>query len=164
MEEIRNAALAYHARLSHGEKQFAENLFKSLDANRDGKIAFRVYKAAFADVEKKVKGITDPRFFKKLAGDKDGFLDKRDVITLSYLINTGKVLFCDSCGEFVMLQFFACIQCFNRSANGEFYKLCSSCYGGGIFEHHSDAKFLDKRFATEEPEAEARVFREFPTA
>ncbi|GMN69544.1 hypothetical protein TIFTF001_038593, partial [Ficus carica] len=90
MQEIRSSAIVYYEKLSKVDKQSAENLFQNLDVKRDGKIGFQVYKAKLKEEEKHMKQVTDPRFFKNLDRNKDGFLDKQDILTLFYLL-------CGSC-------------------------------------------------------------------
>ncbi|PON51263.1 Parvalbumin [Parasponia andersonii] len=150
MEEIRSAASAYHVKLFDKEKKDAtklnaEKVFETLYAKGNGKIRFRVYKESFKVWEKHEKHITDPKFFKILDNDSDGLLDKQDIITLSYLVNTGKLRFCNSCEEFLKGPCFTCVECFTRSTDGKLiYRLCSVCYGLGIFSHNEDhVQFTD---------------------
>lgn len=143
MENIRSSAIVYYEKLPKVEQQLAENLFQNLDVYRDGKIGFQVYKAQLKEEEKHMKQLTDPRFFKNLDRNKDGLLDKQDILTLFYLAKSGRLRFCDSCEEFLIGRFFPCSQCFYSSTDGSYYKLCGSCYGAGTFSHHHDnAKFV----------------------
>ncbi|XP_062119379.1 uncharacterized protein LOC133833140 [Humulus lupulus] len=139
MEEIRSAAEAYYEKSNEGKQQ-AEELYQWLDTKQNGFIGFKVYGEKLYNLKKKLnnKGVTDPIFFSLLDKNDDGFLDKQDVITLSYLINNGKLLFCESCGAFLIGQYFSCVKCFASTTDGSFYKLCSRCYHRDMFDHHAD--------------------------
>ncbi|XP_062117939.1 uncharacterized protein LOC133831586 [Humulus lupulus] len=139
MEEIRSAAKAYYEKSNEGKQQ-AEELYQWLDTKQNGFIGFKVYREKLYHLKEKLnnKGVTEPIFFGHLDRNDDGRLDKQDVITLSYLIYNGKLLFCESCGAFLIGQYFSCVKCFASTTDGSFYKLCSRCYHRDMFDHHAD--------------------------
>ncbi|WCJ24133.1 hypothetical protein M5689_006115 [Euphorbia peplus] len=134
MEEISKTAQAYYANLSENKKQLASQVFKSIDANGDGKISFKEYG------KKKFKSISSVQFFQKLDKDGNGMLGFDEFIILQYLYVTERVYSCDGCKVFLEGAYFTCVQCFNNDSNNT-YDLCCDCYSNRI--HHQHSVFLD---------------------
>ncbi|OMO95426.1 Calcium-binding EF-hand [Corchorus olitorius] len=141
MDEIRETALAYYAKLPESKKEEASEFFRSMDTNGDGKINVREYTAGLNRLGK--TGINNVGFFKELDRDGNGTLDFEEVMTLFYLIESGRIYYCDGCGAFLKGVYFTCLTCFNSGpAKRNSFDLCCSCYGNNNFNHHHD-HFVD---------------------
>ncbi|XVF38484.1 hypothetical protein REPUB_Repub20aG0106100 [Reevesia pubescens] len=142
MDEIRETALAYYANLPESKKQKASEFFKSLDKDGDGKIDLQEYMDALN--QRGIRKMSSDSFFKELDKDGSGSLDFDEVITLFYLIESERRLYCDGsgCGVFLKGVYFTCVQCFN-SAKSNSFDICCSCYHNHNFKHHDDAIFCD---------------------
>ncbi|PIN15646.1 hypothetical protein CDL12_11700 [Handroanthus impetiginosus] len=81
-------------------------------------------------------------FFKLLDTNGNGKLDFVQVMTLYYIIKSGRP-FCDSCNEFIPGIFFSCVECFKSPER--LYNLCSDCYWYTKRDHHHNGRvqFLD---------------------
>ncbi|OMO95248.1 Calcium-binding EF-hand, partial [Corchorus capsularis] len=147
MEEVRETAMTYYAKLPQSHKDEATNFFESLDSDGDGKINVEEF---MAWVKKRgFKSITrSERLFKELDKDENGTLDFNEVVTLFYLNKSGRFVFCDGngCGAFLKGNYFTCVKCFKAgtSAAGGSCDLCCSCYRDNNFNHRDDhTTFVD---------------------
>ncbi|OMO68996.1 Calcium-binding EF-hand [Corchorus capsularis] len=85
MNEIREAAKAYHANLSQDEKTEATKCFKSMDSDGDGKINLREFMGVVVSKEKSRFDYDVEGFFKELDKDEDGNLEFEDFLIFIYL-------------------------------------------------------------------------------
>ncbi|XP_024196488.1 uncharacterized protein LOC112199748 [Rosa chinensis] len=138
MQEIHNAALAYYHNLSDELKQKASEKFKEMDSNDNGTISIKEFRRSLGSSEIK-------RCFKLLDKTGDGKLDFNEFITLYYLVESGRGVFCDGHGckasPFLNGLYFTCVECFHNNEAATF-DLCTSCYRDGKYVHNH-ASFLD---------------------
>ncbi|XVE65804.1 hypothetical protein DITRI_Ditri08aG0028800 [Diplodiscus trichospermus] len=140
MDEIRATALAYYANLPDSQKQKAKKFFKSMDRDGNKKVGLQEY---LAELRKRgVTTLTNISFFKELDEDGNGSLDFNEVMTLFYLIESRRIVFCGGCGEFLKGIHFTCVDCFKNSTATSFH-LCCACYQNNNFQHHEGAVFVD---------------------
>nr|GEX26319.1 retrovirus-related Pol polyprotein from transposon TNT 1-94 [Tanacetum cinerariifolium] len=87
--------------------------------------------------------MTNFSFFKQLDKDGNGTLDFWEVMTLYYIVNSGRP-FCDHCKKFITSTYLTCVGCMEDPIEGSFY-LCLDSYMGQICDHtHSGlSRFLD---------------------
>ncbi|XVE65805.1 hypothetical protein DITRI_Ditri08aG0028900 [Diplodiscus trichospermus] len=140
MDEIRATVSAYYANLPQSRKQEAQKFFRSMDTDGDEKVDLQEYLAGLRKLG--LTTLTDISFFKELDRDGNGSLDFDEVLTLFYLIETGRIVFCAGCGEFLKGVYFTCVNCFDNST-AESFDLCCSCYHKNNFQHHKRAVFVD---------------------
>ncbi|KAL6194685.1 hypothetical protein ACLB2K_035763 [Fragaria x ananassa] len=138
MQEIRNAALAYYQNLSDELKQKATERFKEMDSNGNGTISINEFRRSLGSSEIK-------RCFQLLDKTGDGKLDFNEFITLYYLVESGRGVFCSGNGckasPFLNGLYFTCVECFHNNEAATF-DLCTSCYRDGEYVHNH-ASFLD---------------------
>ncbi|XVE65807.1 hypothetical protein DITRI_Ditri08aG0029100 [Diplodiscus trichospermus] len=67
-----------------------------MERDGDGRVSTQEYITKLQQLE--VTTITNMDFFTELDKDEDGSLDFSDVITLFYIIESGRSAFCDGCG------------------------------------------------------------------
>ncbi|XVE65813.1 hypothetical protein DITRI_Ditri08aG0029500 [Diplodiscus trichospermus] len=140
MDEIRATALAYYEKLPQPQKQQAQEFFRSMDGNRDGKVDLQDYITGLKQLG--LTTVANIGFFKELDKNGNGCLDFDEVKTLFYLIQSGRFVFCGGCGEFLKGVHFTCVDCFDNSTATSFH-LCCSCYQNNNFQHHGGAVFVD---------------------
>ncbi|KAF3457815.1 hypothetical protein FNV43_RR02475 [Rhamnella rubrinervis] len=84
-------------------------------------------------------GMANQQLFNKVKKKgRDGW-DTKDVITLLYIIWSGRPV-CDGCGDLVTGVYFTCRTCFN--CPGETFNVCPHCRQSGKFDHHHN-DFVD---------------------
>jgi hypothetical protein len=142
MEGIRRAAVTYYENLPEEKKRYARFIFDEMDENRDGQIDLDEYVEYLKKHNNTI--FTDPSMFRALDKDGDGSLDFEETITLYYIMESGRALFCKTCNTFLAEVYFSCFQCFCLDESASTYDLCCDCYGGKKFtDHHDDAIFCD---------------------
>ncbi|XP_061943832.1 uncharacterized protein LOC133668105 [Populus nigra] len=141
MERIRQVAVAYYENLPEEKKRYARFIFDEMDKNRDGQIDLDEYVEYLKKHNNTI--FTDPSMFRALDKDGDGSLDFEESITLYYILQSGRALFCKCCHTFLADVYFSCFQCFCLHESPSTYDLCCDCYGGKKFTHHDDAIFWD---------------------
>ncbi|KAK6161190.1 hypothetical protein DH2020_004571 [Rehmannia glutinosa] len=130
-----------HYRAGSPEVQaLAHKFFKSLDTDGDGRVDLPEF-LSFMRQEGYAQ-MRNPYFFKELDRDGNGTLDFWEVMTLYYIIKSGRP-FCDWCGNFIPGIFFSCVECFKRPESS--FSLCRDCYRSEkcSHNHYGKTQFLD---------------------
>ncbi|KAK4425389.1 hypothetical protein Salat_1732900 [Sesamum alatum] len=78
-----------------------------------------------------------PYFFSELDHDGNGALDFSEVMTLYYIIKSGRP-FCDCCGNFIPGIFFSCVECFKNPQSS--FNLCHDCYCSTKCNHNHNGR------------------------
>ncbi|XP_047955135.1 uncharacterized protein LOC125201188 isoform X1 [Salvia hispanica] len=83
-----------------------------------------------------------PTLFDELDVDSDGTLDFFEVLTLLYIIKSGRPQ-CDCCEKIIPGVFFSCTECFKNPKSS--FDLCKDCFMKGSCDHKHGgrAQFLD---------------------
>ncbi|XP_057772259.1 uncharacterized protein LOC130991860 [Salvia miltiorrhiza] len=141
IEELREIAKAYYRTASKEVKDRAREFYQSMDSDGNG----RVDCSEFLDfMSQKISYMQNLKLFSALDLDNNGTLDFFEVMTLYYIIKSGRP-FCngDDCGKFISGIFFSCVECFKNSKTS--FDLCSECYRAARYDHNHDgqAQFLD---------------------
>nr|CAN77603.1 hypothetical protein VITISV_006917 [Vitis vinifera] len=134
MEEIREAALAYYEAGTQEQRQLAWAFFQALDVDGDGTVSVQEFVNFLRGSGYRL--LDNPSFFQALDRDGNGCLDFYEVLTLYYIIKSGRP-FCDGCGVFLKGLFFTCLNCYESSHTT--FDLCSACYRGKRFSHQHAA-------------------------
>lgn len=135
MEELSEIAKSYI--LNGSSSTLVHNFFKSMDTDGDGHVNLPEF-LEFMRREGHAQ-MRNPHFFKELDRDNNGTLELWEVITLYYIIKSGRP-FCDHCGKFIPGIFFSCIECFNNHKSP--FNLCLGCYVSANCIHNH-AQFMD---------------------
>ncbi|XP_047955572.1 uncharacterized protein LOC125201479 [Salvia hispanica] len=140
MEELREVAKAhYHSSPPHVQA-LAHKFYRSMDSDGDG----RVDVSEFLDFMRHegYSCMENPCFFDDLDVDRNGTLDFFEVMTLYYIIKSGRP-FCDCCDKFIPGLFFSCVECYKNGRSS--FDLCRDCYGKGRCDHNHGGRvhFLD---------------------
>ncbi|XP_047957129.1 uncharacterized protein LOC125202728 [Salvia hispanica] len=140
MEELHVIAKAHYRAGSPQVKKLAREFYKSMDTDGDGQVDLSEF-IAFMKHEG-YSFMQNRSFFDKLDLDNRGTLDFYDVMTLYYIIRSGRP-FCDCCAEFIPGIFFSCVDCFKNPKTS--FHLCCDCYQMRKCNHNHDGRsqFLD---------------------
>ncbi|XP_047951141.1 A-agglutinin anchorage subunit-like [Salvia hispanica] len=139
VEEMRGIAKSYYDSATPQVKEQAERFFNSMDLDGDGEINLVEF-LAFMRQQGYYKQMQNNSFFKMLDTSGRGTLAFMDVITLYYIIKSGRP-FCDSCHRFIHGTFFSCLECFNQL--GDSFSVCPPCHKSKSYDHNHHALFLD---------------------
>ncbi|KAL8491125.1 hypothetical protein ACS0TY_022961 [Phlomoides rotata] len=142
MDQLRAISDAHYQAAPPAVRTLACDFFKELDADRDGRVSLHEFLELM-----KHQGHTrlaNPYIFMELDRDGNGTLDFWEVLTLYYIIKSGRPL-CECCGILIPGTFFSCVECFDRSHGGSSYSLCIYCYTSNKSVHNHDGRqqFLD---------------------
>ncbi|KAI3469864.1 hypothetical protein Pfo_026527 [Paulownia fortunei] len=140
MEELREIAKAHYRAGSPEVQALAYEFYQSMDTDGDDRVDLSEFLAFMR--QEGYSHMHNPYFFNELDQDGNGTLDFSEVMTLYYIIKSGRP-FCDCCGKFIPGIFFSCVECFKNSENT--FDLCRDCYRSTKCNHKHDgrAQFLD---------------------
>lgn len=122
MEELQKIAMLQYKAASPEVQELALEFFKCMDTDGDGKVDVEEYLSFMA--EQGCGAVQNRQFFNQLDVDSKGSLDFNQVMTLYYVIKSGRPN-CDRCGDFIPGIFFSCVFCFRARSS---FSLCQTCY------------------------------------
>lgn len=140
MEELHDIATAHYEAGNRKVQELAHEFFDSMDTDGDGHVDLPEFLIFMR--QEGYAHLGNPHFFNELDRDGDGSLDFFEVMTVYYIIKSGRP-FCSWCGNFIPGIFFSCAECY-KSPRGSF-NLCRVCYGSKKCSHNHNgrAQFLD---------------------
>ncbi|KAK6914170.1 EF-hand domain [Dillenia turbinata] len=134
MESLREIATTYYKKGSQEVKQLATEFFNSMDINRDGQISLDEFLSFMR--QEGCSQMSNPYFFKVLDKDGNNALDFTEVLTLYYVMRSGR-RFCGGCGCFLDGMYLTCVSCFETDADP--FCVCFDCYRDNRYNHkHSN--------------------------
>ncbi|PWA75091.1 Serine/threonine-protein phosphatase [Artemisia annua] len=141
MEELSKIAMAHYQASSDDIQQLARDFFCAMDNDGDGKIDQKEFLEFMRD--EGCLQMKNPSFFKQLDLDGNGTLDFVEVMTLYYIVKSGRP-FCDHCKKFISSTYLTCVGCLEDPIGGSFY-LCLDCYMMQKCDHAHNglSRFLD---------------------
>ncbi|KAL9390961.1 hypothetical protein Peur_014881 [Populus x canadensis] len=137
MDDLHKIAKAYYTTANEESRLQGERFFKTMDHDGSRRISIQEY-LAYMKRERHTKMANRP-FFDYLNKSRTGELDFMEVMTLFYIIKSGRKI-CDGCGGLLKGTFFSCTDCFAN--DDESFNLCSKCFTGGKYVH-PHKHFLD---------------------
>ncbi|XP_057772254.1 uncharacterized protein LOC130991855 isoform X2 [Salvia miltiorrhiza] len=140
MEELREIARAHYRAGSPQVQALAYEFYQSMDSDGDGRVDLSEFLAFMR--QEGYSYMQNTNFFDELDLDGNGTLDFSEVMTLYYIIKSGRP-FCDCCGKFIPGIFFSCVECFKNPKTS--FDLCRDCYRAARCDHNHGgrAQFLD---------------------
>ncbi|KAL1535624.1 hypothetical protein AAHA92_28383 [Salvia divinorum] len=140
MEELREIAKAHYEASPPRVRALAHEFYRSMDSDGDGRVDVSEFLAFMRD--EGYPYMQNPCFFEELDVDRNGTLDFFEVMTLYYIIKSGRP-FCDCCARFIPGIFFSCVECYKNPRIS--FDLCRDCYRTGRSDHNHGgrAQFLD---------------------
>ncbi|KAH6829936.1 hypothetical protein C2S53_020189, partial [Perilla frutescens var. hirtella] len=142
MEELREIAKSYYDEGSTEVQTKATLFFESMDGDDDKRVNLEEFLEFMRS--QGYNHMRNNSFFRLLDRDGNGSLDFTDVMTLYYIIKSGRP-FCDCCANFISGVFFTCVRCHNASPRSSF-NICHPCHKSRTSGHSHDggrAFFLD---------------------
>ncbi|XP_035548673.1 uncharacterized protein LOC118349191 [Juglans regia] len=139
MEDIREVAKAYYVNLTKQQQEKAQDDFKKMKLENNNSMSLTDFLDFF--LQDNYPKTVACSLFKDLDVNGDGSLDFDEFITLFYLYQSKRLLYCRGCETFLNGLYFTCIKCFDSTSNR--YDLCLLCYQKKNIQHHRDAVFLD---------------------
>eukprot|EP00258_Populus_trichocarpa_P032776 XP_024448795.1 uncharacterized protein LOC112325884 isoform X4 [Populus trichocarpa] len=137
MDDLHKIAKAYYTTANEESKSQGKSFFKRMDHDGSGGITIQEY-LAYMKRERYTKMANRP-FFDYLNKSRTGELDFMEVMTLFYIIKSGRKI-CDGCGGLLKGTFFSCTDCFAN--DDESFNLCSKCFTERKYVH-PHKHFLD---------------------
>ncbi|KAL7081301.1 hypothetical protein ACP275_14G031100 [Erythranthe tilingii] len=140
MERLRAIADAHYRASPPAAKALAYEFFKTLDSDGDGRVCINEFLSLMK--EQGHVRLANPYFFRELDSNGNGSLDFWEVLTLYYIVKSGRPV-CECCGILVPGTFFSCVECFDSPAVA--YSLCIYCYRSNKSDHNHGGRqqFLD---------------------
>ncbi|EYU32599.1 hypothetical protein ABFS82_14G029800 [Erythranthe guttata] len=140
MERLRAIADAHYRASPPAAKALAYEFFKTLDSDGDGRVSINEFLSLMK--EQGHVRLANPYFFRELDSNGNGSLDFWEVLTLYYIVKSGRPV-CECCGILVTGTFFSCVECFDSPAGA--YSLCILCYRSNKSDHNHGGRqqFLD---------------------
>lgn len=140
MDRLRAIADAHYRAAPPHIKTLAYDFFRALDADEDGRVSLHEF-LGFMNQQGHTR-LANPHLFKELDRNGDGALDFWEVLTLFYIIKSGRPI-CECCGILVPGTYFSCVECF-ESCDAS-YSLCIYCYRSNKTSHNHNGRqqFLD---------------------
>ncbi|GJT87391.1 serine/threonine-protein phosphatase [Tanacetum coccineum] len=142
-ESVDFEAMASFQASSDDVQKLAHDFFCAMDNDGDGKIDKKEF-LEFMQVQGYCRQATNLYLFKQLDQDGNGTLDFEEVMTLYYIIKSGRP-FCDCCGEFIPSTYFTCVGCLEDDPSGRPVYICLDCFTKQKCPHNHDhlSRFVD---------------------
>ncbi|KAL9994482.1 putative EF-hand domain-containing protein [Helianthus debilis subsp. tardiflorus] len=138
MEELSKIAMAYYQASTDHLQKLARDFFSAMDQDGNGTIDLKEFMK-----DEGYSQMTNPFIFNQLDLDGNGTLDFVEVMTVYYIIKSGRP-FCDYCRKFIVSTYLTCVGCLEDPKRPPFY-LCLDCYIMQKCDHtHNNlSRFLD---------------------
>ncbi|ESR33029.1 hypothetical protein CICLE_v10005927mg [Citrus x clementina] len=141
MEALRKVALAYYNSGTDQERSLFNQFFQSMDKDGNGRVSYREY-SDFMSQKAHDENMRTRYFFNQLDIDRSGGLDFNEVLTLYYILKSGRPI-CGQCKIFITNEYFACMKCFETGSAA--YSICLECFRakGSLNHNHVRFNFVD---------------------
>ncbi|KAI7747603.1 hypothetical protein M8C21_019119 [Ambrosia artemisiifolia] len=116
--------MGYYQASTDNLQKLARDFFSAMDHDGDGKIDLNEFMEFMK--EEGYSQMTNPFIFNQLDLDGNGTLDFVEVMTVYYIIKSGRP-FCDFCKKFIASTYLTCVACLEDPNSQPFY-LCLDCY------------------------------------
>ncbi|KAK9179499.1 hypothetical protein WN943_028701 [Citrus x changshan-huyou] len=133
MEALRKVALAYYNSGTDEERRLFNQFFQSMDKDGNGRVSYREF-SDFMSQKAHDENMRTRDFFNQLDIDRSGGLDFKEVLTLYYILKSGRPI-CGQCKIFITNEYFACMKCFETGSAA--YSICLECFRDGASLNHN---------------------------
>ncbi|KAL5542411.1 hypothetical protein UlMin_010121 [Ulmus minor] len=155
MEELHLLAKIYYRTAPQNIKQYADEFFREMDINKDGKVKLHEFLAFMKNGG--YFQMYNPHFFDDLKTTEHDYIRFWEVMTLYYILVSRRP-FCDGCGTFIKGTFFTCVTCFESDKKS--FNICINCFDHGPYNHeHDRSQYLDNFLLLERSRAIAEYQR-----
>ena len=141
MEALRKVALAYYNSGTDQERSLFNQFFQSMDKDGNRRVSYREF-SDFMSQKAHDENMRTRDFFNQLDIDRSGGLDFNEVLTLYYILKSGRPI-CGQCKIFITNEYFTCMSCFEPQTAA--YSICLECFcDKGRHDHnHARSHFVD---------------------
>ncbi|KAL9410481.1 hypothetical protein AB3S75_044279 [Citrus x aurantiifolia] len=141
MEALSKVALAYYNSGTDEERRLFNLFFLSMDQDGNSRVSYREF-SNFMSLEAHDDNMRTRHFFNQLDIDRSGGLDFKEVLTLYYILKSGRPI-CGQCKIFITNEYFTCMSCFEPQTAA--YSICLECFcDKGRHDHnHGRSHFVD---------------------
>ncbi|KAK9182494.1 hypothetical protein WN944_025639 [Citrus x changshan-huyou] len=141
MEALSKVALAYYNSGTDEERRLFNLFFLSMDQDGNRRVSYREF-SNFMSLEAHDDNMRTRDFFNQLDIDRSGGLDFKEVLTLYYILKSGRPI-CGQCKIFITNEYFTCMSCFEPQTAA--YSICLECFcDKGRHDHnHGRSHFVD---------------------
>ncbi|PWA75089.1 Serine/threonine-protein phosphatase [Artemisia annua] len=126
MKELSKIAMASFQADSDKVQKLAQDFFCAMDSDGDDKIDETEF-LEFMQVQGYCDKAKNLDLFKQLDQDGNRTLDFEEVLTLYYIIKSGRP-FCDYCKKFIPSTYFTCVGCLEDDPNKRPSYVCLDCF------------------------------------
>ncbi|XP_006489250.2 uncharacterized protein LOC102613415 [Citrus sinensis] len=137
MEALSKVALAYYNSGTDEERRLFNQFFQSMDKDGNGRVSYREF-SDFMSQKAHDENMRTRDFFNQLDIDRSGGLDFKEVLTLYYILKSGRPI-CGQCKIFITNEYFACMKCFETGSAA--YSICLECFRDGASLNHNHVRF-----------------------
>ncbi|CAN6551910.1 unnamed protein product [Malus baccata var. baccata] len=139
MEDLRQTAFAYYKHASTDDQRLVDEFFYEMDLDENDRVSLQEF-TEYMERHGDYKHLCNSLFFDE--GHEE--LDFMDVMTLLYIIYSGRPFCNGQCKKFIKGVYFACVKCYDDYATDatNTFNVCPACYADGKYGHGHD-KFLD---------------------
>ena len=143
MEDLRQTALAYFKDASKELQLLVDEYFSEMDADGNDRVSLQEF-TEYMERYEDCKHLCNSLFFDELKKEGHEELDFMDVITLFYIVYSGKPFCNGQCKKFIKGVYFTCVECFDDYSTDatNTFNVCPACYADGKYVHGHD-KLLD---------------------
>ncbi|KAI5348193.1 hypothetical protein L3X38_001080 [Prunus dulcis] len=142
MEELRQTAFAYYKDAPEQIRRLVDEFFLEIDHDGDDRVSLHEF-LTYMEMHEDCTHLSNPRFFDELKKEASEELDFLDVVTLFYIVYSGKPFCNGDCKKFVKGVYFTCVKCFDHASDAaNTFNVCTACYVDGKYVH-GHKKFLD---------------------
>ncbi|GMN31734.1 hypothetical protein TIFTF001_050753 [Ficus carica] len=140
MEDLRQTAMAYHIAATDEIRQFIQVFYNEMDPKDNRQVEFKEFSKYMETIG--CQHMASDEFFNELKQPGNEVLYYDDIITLFYIIHSGRPFCGGLCKKFVKGMYFTCVKCFSDHNIDSAFSVCSQCFGAEAYQHcHDD--FLD---------------------
>ncbi|XP_048430559.1 uncharacterized protein LOC103933660 [Pyrus x bretschneideri] len=143
MEDLRQIALAYFKDASKQIQRLVDEFFSEMDVDGNDRVSLQEF-TEYMERYEDCKHLCNSLFFDELKKEGHEELDFVDMMTLFYIVYSGKPFCNGQCKKFIKGVYFACVKCFDDYATDAIntFNVCTACYSEGKYVHGHD-KLLD---------------------
>ncbi|KAM5553381.1 hypothetical protein ABKV19_025542 [Rosa sericea] len=151
MEELRQTALAYYRDATEDMQREVDHLFQEMDRDAKDRVSRQDF-LEYMKMDEDCAHMSNPSFFDVLKKDESEDLDFVDVITLFYILYSGRPFCNGDCKNFIKGSYFTCVKCYDNSTDT--FNVCAACYLDAKYVHQHE-KLLDNYLLPEAKRREA---------
>lgn len=151
MEELRETAFAYYRDAPKDMQLSVEHFFREMDRDAKDRVSRQDF-LEYMKMDEDCAHMSNHSFFDALKTEESEELVFMDVVTLFYILYSGRPFCNGHCKNFIKGSYFTCVKCYDNSTDT--FNVCASCYLDRKYVHQH-RNFLDNYLLPEAKRREA---------